>query len=145
MTTIQRLSQHVQKILDGEHHVRPGTPARFTAACQAGDCIDQGDLRIILIDDIPTHYKKVTQKQKQLVPGNTEGARHCLDSLAGVQMYLPKDWPNENGLEGPIFVLTKERTILHPTHGPVTIPAGFTVQCRYQREWLKEEERRVRD
>jgi hypothetical protein len=74
------------------------------------------------------------------VPGQTQGAKHCLDGTGGVEMYLPPGWP-EVTEDGPCLVLTEERTVLHPTHGAVTIPAGMTVACSYQREWDAEQRR----
>lgn len=134
---------------DHMESVAPGQPARFTEACQAGDAIWQGDLCIALADRIPDGYVKVEHPEEsdlQLVPGNTVGARHCLDSLDGVELYRPQDWGSES-LNGPAFVLTEERTVLHQKHGDVTIPAGFTVVTGYQREWDAEQkrERRAKD
>lgn len=149
-TTIEKIQCHAQAIAAGEiEQVKPGMPAAFTSACVPGDCIRQGDLYLVIVDSPPTGYvpiAKPTEVDKQLVPGNTEGARHCLDSLAGVKLFRPQKW-DEESLDGPCFTLTKERKVLHPTHGPVTIPAGMTVFCRYQREFDKEQqrERRTRD
>jgi hypothetical protein len=152
---IGRLSKHVDQINAGEiEGVCPGQPTSFTAACTAGDAIAQGDLNLVITSGkIPEDYVKVeftgqaTDAQHlQLVPGNTQGAKHCLDSLDGVTMWRPAKWDMES-LVGPILKLTKDRTVLHPTHGAVTMLAGTTVHCRYQREWEKEEakERRARD
>lgn len=151
MTTnvIESLQSHVKKIQNGEHEsVHPGQPARFTEACQAGDGIWQGDLGLELVDKVPDGYAKVDHKERnmQLVPGNTQGSRHCLDSLSGVEVYLPQNF-NEESLQGPCLVLSKERTVLHPTHGPVTLLANSIILCRYQREWDKElqKQRRQQD
>lgn len=142
-TTIERLQQHAAEI------VQPGMPAAFTGACQPGDGIWQGDLGLEIVASVPMDYvlvSKLRAADKQLVPGNTQGARHCLDSLAGVTMYRPANWGPES-LQGPCIVTTQERRVLHPTHGAVTIPSGMTVLCRYQREWAREQarERRARD
>lgn len=142
-TAIDRIQEHLK-----DPAVRPGTPARFTEACTINDGIPQGDLNIKIVATVPNGYTKAKTPTAQLVPGNTQGSKHCLDSLDGVTIYLPKTWGQDpDSLDGPCLVLTEERTILHPTHGAVTIPAGFTVLCRYQREWAKEEakQRRARD
>lgn len=147
MEIIEEMQQFVQKIVNNEHEtVRPGQPVRFTEACTSGDRIWQGDLALTIVNKIPSNYRLQKNPSNQLVVGNTEGAKHCLDSLDGVKLYLPKNW-NEESLQGPTLVLSKERTILHPTHGHVTIPAGFIVHCTYQREYDKEQERerRARD
>lgn len=139
----------LQEIQDHLDTVSPGQPSSFTAACVPGDAIDQGDLRLVVVNEVPLGWEEVTHPKggdRQLVPGNTKGSRHCLDSLDGVNLFLPKEW-NEESLNGPCFVVTKERVVLHPVHGAVTIPAGFTILCRYQREYDKElkKERRARD
>ena len=133
------LRQHLETI-------EPGQPVTLTAAACPSDAIRQGDLYLIVVDKVPEGYKKARKPSCQLVPGNTQGSKHCLDSLAGVEMYLPQEW-SEESLDGPCFILSKERMVLHPTHGTVTIASGHIVLCRYQREWDKEQakERRNRD
>lgn len=149
MTTevMTEIMNHATKIANGEHEtVRPGMPLRFTEACSTNDRIWQGDLALTIVDAVPDGYIAAKKPSLQLVLGNNSGAKHCLDSLDGVAMYTPKDW-NEESLNGPCLVLSQERTVLHPVHGSVTIPAGFMVQCTYQREYDKEleRERRARD
>jgi hypothetical protein len=147
---VEQIVGHARQIAAGEHEsVKPGQPLAFTEAATAGDYIRQGDLYLVIVESVPgdlVEIAKPTVADKQLVPGSTEGAKHCLDSLAGVRLFRPREW-NEESLQGPAFVLTKLRKILHPTHGDILIPAGLTVACRYQREWSKEEqmERRARD
>lgn len=149
-TAIERVEKHAKRISNGEHEtVKPGQPFRITEAASVGDGAWQGDLGLEIVSSVPASYDRVEKlkaNDKQLVPGSTQGSKHCLDSLRGVQVFRPKDW-SEESLDGPCLVLAEERTILHPTHGAVTIPAGFTVLCRYQREWDKEQakERRSRD
>lgn len=138
-TAIEKIERHAKKIASGKHKtVRPGLPFRFSEACTIHDCCWQGDLGIeIAADLIPPGFsfvEKPTARDMQLVPGNTHGAKHCLDSLDGVEIYRPQNW-SEASLVGPFLRLSKERTITHPTHGAVTIPAGFAVQCRYQQNY----------
>jgi hypothetical protein len=148
MNVIEQIEQHCQRIADGSERVYPGMPMRFTEACVPGDCIWQGDLGLVISDSKkpPNGYVKPEKPSVQLVPGNTVGSKHCLDTLDGVEMYVPKKW-NEETLDGPFLVIEKEVNVLHPTHGTVTIPAGFNVQCYYQREYDREleRERRARD
>jgi hypothetical protein len=144
---IEEILEHARKISAGElEQVRPGMPLRFSEACTVNDRIWQGDLALTIIASMPTGYVEAKDPRVQLVPGNTVGAKHCLDSLQGVKMFLPKDW-NEESLIGPYLEISEERTILHPVHGSVTIPAGFCVHCTYQREFDREleRERRARD
>jgi hypothetical protein len=145
--TIDKIQKNTKRIAEGKDpKVKPGQPERFSTAAVVGDAIRQGDLYIVIADAIPKGYTKAAKPSKQLVPGNTAGAKHCLDSLAGVEIYLPKEWTEET-LDGPFVRLSQERTILHPVHGSVTVPAGMAFQCHYQREWDREQqaERRARD
>jgi len=140
MKTIEKVAEQHASHLE---QVKPGLPERFTEASTVGDAIAQGDLMLIIVASIPEGLKLVQSTDpvnRQLVPGNTQGARHCLDSLEGVDLYRPEDW-NEDSNEGPAFKLTKERTVMHPKHGDVTIPAGFIVECVYQREYDQEQKR----
>ncbi len=150
MTAIEKIQRTTKRIANGKDpRVKPGQPERFTAAATVGDSIRQGDLYVTIWEAVPADYVRIEKPKeidKQLVPGNTVGAKHCLDSLDGVELYRPQNWTEES-LEGPFLRLTKERTVIHPTHGHVTIPAGFGAICDYQREQDQEEkkERRARD
>jgi hypothetical protein len=150
VTTIDKIQRSTKKIAEGKDpKVKPGNPERFTAAACVGDAIRQGDLYIVIAGQHPAGYEPVKKPKdidRQLVPGNTEGAKHCLDSLAGVEIWQPKNWTEES-LDGPFVRLSQERTILHPVHGSVTVPAGIAFQCHYQREFDREmqKERRARD
>lgn len=147
MTTMQAI-ERVMKNRD-EWKVSPGQPASFTEACTVNDCIAQGDLNLVILDDVPNDYIEVVdleEKHRQLVPGNNEGAKHCLEHLRGIRLFYPPNW-NMDSLVGPVMLISRDNTVLHPTHGNVHIPAGFTVGTFYQREWDREleKERRARD
>ncbi len=148
VSIIESIETHARRIADGQERVSPGMPLAFTEACSPGDCIWQGDLALIISGshNPPKGYKLAKEPSVQLVPGNNVGAKHCLDSLEGVEIFLPKNW-NEESMDGPFLRIKQERHIIHPTHGKVTIPAGFNIECGYQREYDKEleRERRVRD
>ena len=146
-----RLEAHVQRIREGLERVTPGMPLAFTTACTAGDRIAQGDLNLtITTRGIPADYVKQspTGKTFQLVPGNTMGSKHTL--AAGWEqvcdVYLPPNWSGES-LLGPMIVTKGETKVDHPKHGDVTIPAGLTCDCTYQRAWDAEQrrERRAED
>ena len=149
-SVIEQIEQHVTGLAGGnDPKVKPGQPELFTEACVQGDQLRQGDLYLTLVDAVPAGYVRITKPKaadKQLVPGNTRGSRHCLDSLNGVVIHRPADW-NEASMFGPCLVLTQERTILHPVHGAVTVLPGQTVRCDYQRVWNAEQkqQRRARD
>ena len=147
MDVIDRITKTVESFVDGTHeNIRPGMPFRIPDAWEEGDAGAQGDLVFVLRDQVPAGYVKVetpTEKDRQLVRGNTQGARHCLDSLVGVELYHPADWSDES-LDGPYLRVSQDRTVLHPTHGPWTIPAGLAVQCEYPRVYDQEQQRASR-
>ena len=149
-TEIEQIEQHATKIKNGEHdRVFPGMPLSMSRAMVAGDAIAQGDLLLVVHDAIPNEYVKIEHPQdadRQLVPGNTVGARHCLDSLEGIVLYRPTKW-DEESFDGPFFQTTQERVVMHPTHGSVTVPGGMTIGCHYQKEFdaIQMRERRARD
>ena len=144
MEVIEKMQDFVSKISNNEdEQVKPGQPVCFTEACVPGDRIWQGDLALTIRTSVPKQYKLAEKPSVQLVVGNTEGSKHCLDSLDNVDIYLPPVW-NAESLKGPVLVIKKETTVIHPTHGDVTIPEGFIVECTYQREWDKEQAREAR-
>lgn len=148
---VANITTYAANIAQGLETVKPGQPLRFTEASDVNDRIWQGDLALtITANKIPAGYVKEKKPRTQLVPGKTIGAKHCLDSLEGVEMYVPKgfNWENEgDSLAGPWCRLKAERTVMHPVHGSVTIPKGFCFQADYQREYDEElkRERRARD
>lgn len=150
LTEIEQIQKHAELIKNGEHDkIGPGIPLTISTALKSGEGVAQGDLMLIVADSVPLGYGRIKRPKKldmQLVPGNTVGAKHCLDSLKGVTLYRPANW-NSESMDGPCIVTTVERTVLHPTHGAVTIPAGMTIVCHYQREFDAEQkrERRARD
>lgn len=138
--------EEMVKSVSNVDRVAPGLPASFTEAACAGDFGWQGDLKLTVLDKVPASQKKVAKPSdldRQLVPGNTEGAKHCLDSLDGVALYRPSEW-SEESLIGPTLKLTKDRVIMHPTHGHVTVLAGTIIGCTYQREFDAELRRETR-
>jgi len=144
---IAELVQHSEDILAGKASIQPGQPTEFTPAMDYNDGIAQGDLNLILVEKVPKGYVKQSPKQKKLVPGQTEGARHFLMRLTGVEIFVHPDWnlDDYDGQNGPVLVVTKTVTIEHPTHGNVTIHPTRTVECRYQREWDAEQKRERRN
>jgi hypothetical protein len=148
--TIESIQSHAKLIGDGKHEsVKPGMEFRLTNAASIGDAVWQGDLCLEVVNKVPSAYAKAKKPTVQLVPGNTQGSRHCLDSLAGVDLYYSANWPAsaESDFLGPCFKAKQEVTVLHPVHGAVVIPAGMVILCSYQREWDAElrQQRRNQD
>lgn len=154
-TAIDEIRGHIEKMKSGHPDIKigPGQPTAFSPAASKNDCIRQGDLYLVIREksDIPKSYVKCvtnTEKDLQVVPDNgTIGSNHRLDSLQGVELYRPADWPNAESLEGPYMVLTEDRNVTHPRHGDVKVLAGSVVYCHYQQNWDEQEkrDRRARD
>jgi len=152
MTEIDVIEKHAENIRNGlDEKVKPGMEVCFTEGCVEGDAIWQGDLLLVIAGEFaPEGFVKnpAQENNHQLVPGNTTGAKHCLQNLSGVEVLYPKDW-NEDSLVGPFISVKAGSTavIEHPVHGNVVIPGGFNTQCYYQKEYDKEmeKERRAKD
>ena len=141
--SLTRLQNHKCK-------VAPGQPLEFTDACVKGDTIAQGDLILVLVDKVPDGFTKRTSGNNQLVPGNTVGSKHCIENLSTCTVFDPPGWTHDASYEsyvGPVIEATGKTKIPHPVHGDVTVQAGQTIQCVYQRAWDVEQarERRQRD
>ena len=150
MISMNDVVNYVKVVADGQHDVvKPGMPMSFSEASVEGDMIWQGDLGIgITSGGPPDGYVKV-ENVLCLTPNtdNSIGSRHCLESLDGIEMWVPKVW-DETVLDGPYLRLSNGARITHPVHGDVSIPACFNeIQIVYQREYDAElaRERRAAD
>lgn len=168
---LDRMEAHIEKIRSKQHDdLLPGMPLYFNGSHTVNDCQVQGDVMVTVVAPVPEKWKdgdtlKVLKKyipkgyQKvddsnptvqgkmfQLVPGNTEGARHCIENRDGVEIFVPENWSEEN-LDGPLLACSKPTVITHPVHGPVHVAAGMIVKIDYDRQWDLEQqkERRARD
>lgn len=147
VSSIDKIERHAKKIREGKATVSPGLPYRINEAASIGDGVWQGDLCIEVVAEIPASHVRVDAPKdadRQLVPGTTQGARHALDSVDGVELYRPAEWPNVTQI-GPAMLLRKDRVVTHPVHGDVTIAAEHVVLCSYQREWDAESRRERRN
>lgn len=152
VAALGRLTEHRDLILSGGHTVSPGLPTTFTHGMTPGvDAISQGDLDLLLEEGDKAPMGYTLRKDKldgQLVPGTTTGSKHIVRDPSTCRIYNPPQWSNEyDALDGPFIVAESDTVIDHPTHGAVTILAGQSVKCEYQRVWEKEQarERRQRD
>ena len=112
---IVAIQQHVESIANNETQ-------RFPEAASPGDAWVQGDVYITLLCNLPEGCKRVESPSLQLAPGTTQGSRHCLDGLDGVEVF---SLPQPGMLDGPVLQCRKERTIEHPEHGWVVLPPGI--------------------
>lgn len=129
----------MQSVLDAEmvlvqiqeqaERIKSDETQRFPEAASPGDAWRQGDIYITLLGELPSAVQKTRKPKRQLAPGTSQGSRHCLDSLNGVQMY---EQVVGSLLSGPIIVCNTTRTITHPEHGDVVLPPGI-YSISYQR------------
>lgn len=138
---MQATADRVIETIDNGEKIDAAQPQRFPEAASAGEYFRQGDVYIVKLDAIPTGAKAV-KAEAQLAPGESQGARHVLDSLEGVRMFRRDD---PSGLIGPVLLVEEVRTVTHPEHGHVVLPPGC-YEVRFQRELDAElREQRVQD
>jgi len=136
------IKTEIRAIRDTAEVIRNDAEQRFPEAATPGDCWRQGDVYITLLGELPNAVELVAEPALQLVPGTTQGSRHCLDSLVGVVVHRVSD---AGPLDGPVIECKCERTVTHPEHGDVVLPPGI-YGIHYQRDLDAEErEHRVLD
>ena len=149
-------AESVQKNLQSHlSSISPGQPFRLTSSHSIGDGVWQGDLGISIVSKVPSDYVEIMNPQdvdRQLVPESGQGSHHRLKSLIGVRIFHPKDWGvSPTNLRGPFIILTFPNEIVHEPghdhpHGTIFIDEPMIIECRYQRNWSKEQrERRTLD
>lgn len=106
---------------------------RFPEAAVAGDYVRQGDVYVWMLDGVPQGVSPA-KASLQVVEGTTKGSRHCLDSLAGVEMFV---MPDADVLTGPVLRLSEERVLNHPEHGDWILGPGCYA-ITYQRQFAEE-------
>jgi len=128
----------IEKITERAKQLAKPGPVKY-GALAPGDYHRQGDVYFTKLPGVPSGCAKA-EAQIQLAPGTTQGSRHCLESLRGVEFFRA---PNATELDGPIVQCEHPITVNHPEHGTVTMPPG-TYKITYQRQHA-EELKRVRD
>lgn len=117
----QKLTQHAGQAIDPR--------ARdLRQTMEPGDAWAQGDMLVRRLAELPPSAEPIEPKA-QLVPGVTQGSRHCLSSLEGVTMFSAY----RGGLLGPIFRVDRDVTITHPEHGHLLLGPGVYA-IEYQRD-----------
>lgn len=152
-TAIENVRERSEKIQNGascaertDGKCRP--PAFFPDNPQVDTAIAQGDLFLLISENVPENYTKRTDGNLQLVPGDSVGAHHRLIAGSPCEVFDPPGFgPEYEELLGPYMVTTGPVEVAHPTHANVMVPPGTTVECRYQKTWdaEKRRERRTRD
>jgi len=99
----------------------------------------QGDVYIQTLAAVPTGWS-LTNPTQQIAPGTTQGSRHILESMDGIEMYTSSD---ASPLDGPCIVAKKSFELTHPEHGHLILCPGV-YRITYARQYA-EELRRVAD
>lgn len=132
----------VKTVIDGGRRLAKRDTQTFPVAASPGQGVRQGDVYIVLLDNVPAGFVRQTTWDRQLAPGTTQGSRHVLDSQDGVEYYAR---PNATEFTGPVLVITDIREITHPEHGHWILPPGI-YGISYQRtQDVLDQQRRVAD
>lgn len=99
----------------------------------------QGDVYLTRLAAVPSGAQRLLKTDGQLVPGHTQGSRHCVDP-GQVRLWA---FANPTALQGPIIEAPEVFTVRHPEHGHLTFPAGV-YGVTYQRQYA-DTVRRVMD
>lgn len=146
---VDRIIAQCEDTYQGDRKMQPGEPHYMTGAESVGDTVCQGDFWIVVAEKVPETGFVLSSGGNQLVHGNTEGAKHCLNTTDNglVDVYVPEIW-DDDSLTGPYLVVKSDGVVVeHPKHGDVHLCKDTVYRCVYQREYDKEQkrERRARD
>lgn len=135
----------IQKEIKKDAETNSPEDVRIIDKIEIDQYIRQGDLYLVAIKKPKGEFLSVTTKEitdHQLAPGTTKGSRHILGTdFVGKVV----DNPNKQSeLDGPIVHALKPFTLTHPKHAHFKMPTG-SYRVVYQRDFLQEEIRRVRD
>lgn len=126
MTVFQELKEHAESIKNDEHQV--------VGPMAVGDTYWQGDLGVVYYGEALPKDAEPIEASAQLVPGQTEGARHVLESVEGIGFYRRK---NATVCDGPFLVAPAGFRVNHPRHGDLTFGSGIYAII-YQRQYAEE-------
>ena len=129
--SFQALREHADRIRNDQHQT--------VATMSPGDAWAQGDVLLVCLKNPPKNLEQVKNPALQLAPGETQGSRHCLESLAGVKVWRRRN--DRNPLDGPILEAPAGVRVNHPEHGDVSLPPGW-YEVLYQRALSDEAELR---
>lgn len=130
----------IEEVLEQVAQSVPGKPetVRYESMTH-GQTHWQGDVAITFVESLPKSYVR-GQQSAQLAPGNTQGSRHIIADMRGIEVRTRKD---ADPLIGPGIVADRSWELTHPEHGHAVFPAGSFITT-YQRQYA-EEMRRVQD
>jgi len=132
MSTTLTIDDAMTKLRESVEGFNASKPEQIGSP-STGDVVRQGDLYLICVDALP---EAPISKNRQLVPGTTQGSRHTIEGDCKVTEPVKyKDRPIE--LSGPAFECVSECTIAHPEHGHKILPAGTVWHSVYQRAFAE--------
>ena len=121
MSATKTLSQCMTEMREALESFDAAKPERIGSP-SLGDVARQGDVYLVCVDELP---KGKPSKERQLVSGTTQGARHVLQGDVDiVTNYQFKDIPEV--LIGPAFHCKGEVVVDHPEHRNMVLPEGST-------------------
>lgn len=129
----------IQKEIKQDAETNCDEDNRIIDKIEVNQFIRQGDIYLTRIDKMPEG--KVIN-ELQLAPGTTKGSRHILSQDFVGRVIMPDT--KESELEGPSIEAKEGFTLTHPEHANFKMPSG-NYRVTYQRDFLQEEIRRVRD
>ena len=91
---------HVLETIQRDASSTKTRKARTPGAMAPGDWYPQGDVNVFCVGSVPKNATLVEKPSRQVAPGETRGARHCIRDLSAVTVYALHS-PNE--LQGPII------------------------------------------
>lgn len=127
--SLEQITSHAEAIKNDEHQV--------AGEMSVGDVWAQGDVGIVRLESLPEGCTPIAEPSLQLAPGNTQGSRHCLESLEGVRLF---QLSNPSPIEGPVVDAPNGMRVNHPEHGDVSFGPGV-YGVVYQRQYAKELQR----
>ena len=92
--------------------------------------VQQGDVYFTRFKQVPFDAKRLLNTDGQLVPGQTQGSRHCVNP-AEVRLWVLRQ---PTALQGPVIEAPGAFTVTHPEHGHITFPGGVYA-VTYQRQF----------
>jgi hypothetical protein len=132
----------IQEVVDVAKKIAKRETQRFPEAASPGDCIRQGDVYVMLLDELPSDSVEQSKWDTQLAPGTTHGSRHILDSKRGVSCYA---LPEATEFDGPVLLLKEERVLTHPEHGDWILSPGIYAISYQRTQDALDRQRRVQD
>ena len=140
MATLSAI-QVIREVKDSVQNPKP-LPWSLGRANRVGEWGRQGDIYVTLIDPPTQRLEKVDKFTGQVVEGNTQGSRHCVDNPNAVVAYNNPDMSLSKGM---ILQVKEACSIVHPEHGSVNLDGGIWVEIGHQINEFNRQKARSKD